>query len=46
MVTLIAKNAKRGFGRLIDRACGGPVAVARHGRNDRIMDQTINPEKQ
>ena len=41
MKTLSAKDAKYGFGRLIDLACGEPVAFARHGRNGRIMDQAI-----
>ena len=32
MKTLTAKDAKYGFGRLIDRARAEPVAVAKHGR--------------
>jgi prevent-host-death family protein len=32
MQTLTAKDAKYGFGRLIDLARAGPVAVAKHGR--------------
>ena len=32
MGTLSAKDAKYGFGRLIDLACAKPVAVAKHGR--------------
>ena len=32
MKTLSAKNAKYGFGRLIDLARAQPVAVAKHGR--------------
>ena len=32
MKTLTAKDAKYGFGRLIDLARAGPVAVAKHGR--------------
>ncbi len=32
MQTLSAKDAKYGFGRLIDLARSGPVAVAKHGR--------------
>ena len=32
MKTLNAKNAKHGFGRLIDMAHAEPVAVAVHGR--------------
>jgi len=32
MRTLTAKDAKYGFGRLIDLARVGPVAVAKHGR--------------
>jgi prevent-host-death family protein len=32
MRTLTAKDAKYGFGRLIDLARAGPVAVAKHGR--------------
>jgi prevent-host-death family protein len=32
MQTLSAKNAKYGFGRLIDLARAEPVAVAKHGR--------------
>ena len=32
MQTLSAKDAKYGFGRLIDLARAGPVAVAKHGR--------------
>ena len=31
MKTLTAKDAKYGFGRLIDLACAEPVAVAKHG---------------
>ncbi len=46
MVTLIAKNTKHGFAQPNDLACGEPVAVTRHGRNDRIMDQDMDPEKQ
>jgi prevent-host-death family protein len=32
MQTLSAKDAKYGFGRLIDMARAEPVAVAKHGR--------------
>lgn len=32
MKTLTAKDAKYGFGRLIDLARSEPVAVAKHGR--------------
>jgi prevent-host-death family protein len=32
MQTLTAKDAKQGFGRLIDLARAAPVAVAKHGR--------------
>ncbi len=32
MKTLMAKEAKYGFGRLIDLARAEPVAVAKHGR--------------
>ena len=32
MKTLAAKDAKYGFGRLIDLARAEPVAVAKHGR--------------
>ena len=32
MQTLTAKDAKYGFGRLIDLARAEPVAVAKHGR--------------
>jgi prevent-host-death family protein len=32
MLTLSAKDAKYGFGRLIDLARAEPVAVAKHGR--------------
>jgi prevent-host-death family protein len=32
MHTLTAKDAKYGFGRLIDLARAAPVAVAKHGR--------------
>lgn len=32
MQTLSAKDAKYGFGRLIDLARADPVAVAKHGR--------------
>ena len=32
MKILTAKDAKYGFGRLIDLACAVPVAVAKHGR--------------
>jgi len=32
MQILTAKDAKYGFGRLIDLACAEPVAVAKHGR--------------
>ena len=32
MQTLSAKDAKYGFGRLIDLARAAPVAVAKHGR--------------
>jgi prevent-host-death family protein len=32
MQTLSAKDAKYGFGRLIDLARASPVAVAKHGR--------------
>jgi prevent-host-death family protein len=32
METLTAKDAKYGFGRLIDLARASPVAVAKHGR--------------
>ena len=32
MQTLSAKDAKYSFGRLIDLARAGPVAVAKHGR--------------
>ncbi len=32
METLTAKDAKYGFGRLIDLARANPVAVAKHGR--------------
>lgn len=32
MQTLSAKDAKYGFGRLIDLARAGPVTVAKHGR--------------
>ncbi len=32
MQTLTAKDAKYGFGRLIDLARAGPVGVAKHGR--------------
>jgi prevent-host-death family protein len=32
MVTLTAKDAKYGFGRLIDMARAEPVRVAKHGR--------------
>jgi hypothetical protein len=32
MKTLTAKDAKCGFGWLIDLACAEPVAVAKHGR--------------
>jgi len=32
MKTLTAKDAKYGFGRLIDLARAAPVAVAKHGR--------------
>ena len=32
MKTLSAKDAKYGFGRLIDLARAEPVAVAKHGR--------------
>ena len=32
MKTLSAKDAKSGFGRLIDLARAEPVAVAKHGR--------------
>jgi prevent-host-death family protein len=32
MQTLTAKDAKYGFGRLIDLARASPVAVAKHGR--------------
>jgi prevent-host-death family protein len=32
MKTLMAKEAKHGFGRLIDLARAEPVAVAKHGR--------------
>ena len=32
MQTLTAKDAKSGFGRLIDLACAEPVVVAKHGR--------------
>ena len=32
MKTLTAKDAKYGFGRLIDLARAGPAAVAKHGR--------------
>lgn len=32
MKTLTAKDAKYGFGRLIDLARTAPVAVAKHGR--------------
>lgn len=32
MKTLTAKDAKYGFGRLIDLARAEPVAVAKHGR--------------
>jgi len=32
MQTLSAKDAKYGFGRLIDLACAEPVVVAKHGR--------------
>ena len=32
MQTLTAKQAKNGFGRLIDLACAEPVTVAKHGR--------------
>ena len=32
MQTLSAKDAKYGFGRLIDLARGEPVAVTKHGR--------------
>ena len=33
MKTLSAKDAKYGFGRLIDLARAEPVAVAKHGRS-------------
>jgi prevent-host-death family protein len=33
MKTLTAKDAKYGFGRLIDLARAEPVAVAKHGRH-------------
>jgi prevent-host-death family protein len=33
MKTLAAKDAKYGFGRLIDLARAEPVAVAKHGRS-------------
>lgn len=33
MQTLSAKDAKYGFGRLIDLARAEPVAVAKHGRS-------------
>ncbi len=32
MVTITAKDAKYGFGRLIDMARAEPVRVAKHGR--------------
>ncbi len=32
MKTLTAKDAKYGFGRLIDLACAEPVVVVKHGR--------------
>jgi len=32
MKTLTAKDAKDGFGRLIDLARSGPVTAAKHGR--------------
>lgn len=32
MKVLNAKDAKYGFGRLIDMACAEPVVVAKHGR--------------
>ena len=32
MRTLSAKDAKYGFGRLIDLACAAPVTVAKYGR--------------
>jgi prevent-host-death family protein len=32
METLTAKDAKSGFGRLIDLASANPVALAKHGR--------------
>jgi prevent-host-death family protein len=33
MKTLTAKDAKYGFGRLIDLARSSPVAVSKHGRS-------------
>jgi len=33
MKTLTAKDAKYGFGRLIDLASAEPVAVSKHGRS-------------
>lgn len=32
MKTITAKEAKNGFGRLIDNALAEPIAVAKHGR--------------
>ena len=37
MNTLTAKDAKYGFGRLIDLAHAEPVAVAKHGRPVVVM---------
>jgi prevent-host-death family protein len=37
MKTLTAKDAKYGFGRLIDLARAEPVAVAKHGRPVVVM---------
>ena len=42
MKTLSAKDAKYGFGRLIDLARTEPVAVAKHDREGRMMDQAIH----
>ena len=42
MKTLSAKDAKYGFGRLIDLARAEPVAVAKHDREGRMMDQAIH----
>ncbi|MBX3496642.1 MAG: hypothetical protein KF769_10405 [Parvibaculum sp.] len=44
MQPLSANDAKYGSGRLIDLARAESVADAKHGREDRIMDQAIHSE--